>query len=217
MTLKLKAWGSNGVTAQITKNMGINDNKIMHNICQKIIDDGNCNRERGYLTIPDVQNGGEEPREDMEKKGYKPQNKNQVNANTHLHDIFIRLGNLDAKSPDSLQDRRIRNVVLTKNASHSMDGTSDICTQGTLAFFEHVVGGSHSLEKLIIIGRMEGNRSRGRMAMRWAYAVGEITGKKMQANIHLAQNRAPWRAVVARVTVTITSLSHEDNTKKKPL
>lgn len=169
------------------------------------------------MTIPDVQNGGEEPREDMEKKGYKPQNKNQVNANTRLHDIFIRLGNLDAKSPDSLQDRRIRNVVLTKNASHSMDGTSDICTQGTLAFFEHVVGGSHSLEKLIITGRMEGNRSRGRMAMRWADAVREITRKKMQANIHLAQNRAPWRAVVARVTATITSLSHEDNTKKKTL
>lgn len=36
MTLKLKAWGSNGVTALMIKNMGINDNKIMHNICQKV-------------------------------------------------------------------------------------------------------------------------------------------------------------------------------------
>lgn len=73
--------------------------------------------------------------------------------------------------------------------------------QTTLSFFRHVAKRrSDSLEKLILTGHMGGIKSKGRVPVRWTEAVGKATGKKIQANIHLAKNHVAWRAVAARPT-----------------
>ena len=51
---------------------------------------------------------------------------------------------------------------------------------------------------MILQGRVEGGRRKGRQKMRWEDNISEWTGLKLGEAIRKAENREEWRKVVAR-------------------
>jgi hypothetical protein len=75
-----------------------------------------------------------------------------------------------------------------------------VCKQRILRFFGHIIRRDGlSLEKMMIEGKIEGKRSRGRTPMRWIDQIKTITGYPLEEAIRSAENRELWKEIVANV------------------
>lgn len=79
---------------------------------------------------------------------------------------------------------------------------SSICYQRILRFFGHIVRRpGENLEKLVVQGKVEGKRSRGRSPKRWLDQIEEMTDRKLERLVRDAEDREEWRAMVDGITV----------------
>jgi hypothetical protein len=77
---------------------------------------------------------------------------------------------------------------------------SAICAERILRFFGHIARRDHnSLEKTIMVGRVEGSRGRGRAPARWVDQVKAEVGMTVAEAIRGAQCREGWRDIIREV------------------
>ena len=69
-----------------------------------------------------------------------------------------------------------------------------------LSYFGHVMRTENSIEKAIMLGKVEGARRRGRPKMRWMDGIKESTGMTLQELKEKVQERKCWRDYTYRVT-----------------
>ncbi|PZC84096.1 hypothetical protein B5X24_HaOG205818 [Helicoverpa armigera] len=70
----------------------------------------------------------------------------------------------------------------------------DICQSRMLKFLGHIArSGPESLEKLIIMGKVEGKRQRGRVPARWCDQTQSHLQLRLHEAIHTAADRSTWR------------------------
>ena len=73
-----------------------------------------------------------------------------------------------------------------------------------LQYFGHLMGRTDSLEKTLMLGKIEGERRRRRQGMRWSDGISNVMDMNLSKLRELVIGREAWRTAVHGVTKSWT-------------
>ena len=106
---------------------------------------------------------------------------------------------------ESLGQRRSNQSILKEiNPEYSLEG---LMLKLKLQYFGHLMGRGNSLEKPLMLGKIEGRKRRDQQRMRWLDGISDLLDMSLSNLWELVMDRDSWHVAVHRVAKSQTGLN----------
>ena len=104
-----------------------------------------------------------------------------------------------------LQGGKNQWIIKEINPEYSLEG---VVLKLKLQYLAHLMQRANSLQKILVLGKMEGKRRRGWQRMRWLAGIIDSMDMSLSKPQEMVQDREAWGAAVRRVTKNRTQLTN---------